>query len=368
MATTVRYTRDPKVRQKLSFRSGDNRMRRATGPAGLRRASDATRRAPTIILHPMTDRPDHDIERGDATAASQGTALLARRVAAELERWLAEPLGAGLHLVATPIGNLGDMTLRALAVLARADVVYCEDTRHSRTLLAHFGIDRPLRAYHEHNADAERPRVLAGLARGRVIALISDAGMPLISDPGFKLVRDCVAAGHPVTCVPGASSVVSAVALSGLPTDRFHFAGFLPAREGQRQARLAELASIPSTLVIFEAPNRLAAALGDIAKVLGDDREVAVARELTKRFEEVRRGTAAEVAVWAEAEPPRGEIVIVVGPPAQRDATDDDIEAALIALMPGASLKEAAKEVAGKLGVPRSRAYDIGLRLKGRTS
>jgi len=276
-------------------------------------------------------------------------------------------LQGGLYLVATPIGNLGDITLRALAVLACADVVYCEDTRHSRTLLAHFGIDRPLRAYHEHNADAERPRVLSELARGHVVALISDAGTPLVSDPGFKLVRESLAAGHHVTGVPGASSVISAVTVSGLPTDRFHFAGFLPAREGQRTSRLAELAAIPATLVLFEAPKRLAATLADIAGVLGGERSVAVARELTKRFEEVRRGTAAELAAWAEAEPPRGEIVILVGPPPQREAADEDIEVELAALMPAASLKEAAKAVASKLGVPRSRAYDIGLRLKGRT-
>lgn len=317
--------------------------------------------------------PDHpkprDVSPSAATDAPPAAASpIVRRVAAELERWLAEPLAVGLYLVATPIGNLGDMTLRALAVLARADVVYCEDTRHSRMLLTHFGIDRSLRAYHEHNADAERPRVLGELARGRVIALISDAGTPLVSDPGFKLVRDVIAAGHHVTCIPGASSVISAVAVSGLPTDRFHFAGFLPSREGQRNTRLTELGSISATLVLFEAPNRLAATLADIAEVLGPDREVAVARELTKRFEEVRRGTAAEVAAWAAAEPPRGEIVILVGPPVQREVTDEDIETALAAALPTASLKEAAKLVAAKLGIPRSRAYETGLRLKGRTS
>jgi 16S rRNA (cytidine1402-2'-O)-methyltransferase len=225
-----------------------------------------------------------------------------------------------------------------------------------------------LRPYHEHNADAERPRVLADLARGRVVALISDAGTPLVSDPGFKLVRDAIAAGHHVTCLPGASSVTSAIAVAGLPTDRFHFAGFLPAREGQRASRLSELAAVPATLVLFEAPNRLAATLADIAAVLGGDRDVAVVRELTKRFEEVRRGKAAEVAAWAEAEPPRGEIVIVVGPPVEREATDADIEQAIAELLPAASLKEAAKTVAGRLGVPRSRAYDIGLRLKGKAS
>jgi 16S rRNA (cytidine1402-2'-O)-methyltransferase len=284
----------------------------------------------------------------------------------ELQRRLAEPLPGGLYLVATPIGNLGDISLRALAVLARADVICCEDTRHSRTLLAHFAIDRPLRAYHEHNADAERPRILARLAEGRVVALISDAGTPLVSDPGFRLVRDCIVAGHSVTSLPGASSVMNAVTLAGLPTDQFHFAGFLPSREGQRRTRLAELGAIPATLVLFEAPNRLAASMADIVEVLGGGRQVAVARELTKRFEEVRRGTAAEVAAWAAEEPARGEIVILVAPPAIHEATDVEIEAALAAHVPEMGLKEAVKAVAGRLGVPRSRAYDIGLKLKGR--
>jgi 16S rRNA (cytidine1402-2'-O)-methyltransferase len=292
---------------------------------------------------------------------------LATRVVAELQRRLTEPLPGGLYLVATPIGNLGDITLRAIAVLSRADLICCEDTRHSRTLLAHFAIDRPLRAYHEHNADAERPRILAKLAEGRVVALISDAGTPLVSDPGFRLVRDCIEAGHSVTSLPGASSVMNAVTLAGLPTDQFHFAGFLPSREGQRRTRLAELGAIPATLVLFEAPNRLAASMADIVEVLGSARQVAVARELTKRFEEVRRGTAAEVATWAADEPPRGEIVILVAPPVNHEATDVEIEAALAASLRPTSGTREAKAVAGRLGVPRSRAYDIGLKLKGRS-
>ncbi|MGE0765874.1 MAG: 16S rRNA (cytidine(1402)-2'-O)-methyltransferase [Hyphomicrobiaceae bacterium] len=316
----------------------------------------------------MPNRSDPKPESRTSSAETRVAAAppIARRVTSELERWLAEPLNPGLYLVATPIGNLGDITLRALAVLERADVVYCEDTRHSRTLLAHFGIDRFLRAYHEHNADAERPRVLDELARGRIVALISDAGTPLVSDPGFKLVREAIAAGAHVTVIPGASSVISAVAVSGLPTDRFHFAGFLPSREGPRRSRLGELAGLPATLVLFEAPNRLAAALSDIAEVLGGQREVAVARELTKRFEEVRRGTAAELSIWAEAEPPRGEIVILVGPSAPHEPTDEEIESAISALMPATSVKDAAKAVASRLGISRSRAYDIGLLIKKR--
>lgn len=315
----------------------------------------------------MSDPQDSD-EQDVPPAGTIGEAgtRIAARAAAELARWLAEPLSPGLYLVATPIGNLGDITLRALAVLARADLICCEDTRHSRTLLAHFAIDRPLRAYHEHNADAERPRLLAMLAKGRTIALISDAGTPLVSDPGFKLVRACLDAGHHVSSLPGASAVMAALTLSGLPTDQFHFAGFLPSREGQRRTRLAEVASVPATVILFEAPNRLAAALADIADVMGAGRPVAVARELTKRFEELRRATAAEVAAWAAAEPPRGEIVILVGPAPPREATDADIEAALAPLLAEMPLKEAARTVAASLDVPRTRAYEIGLALKDR--
>jgi 16S rRNA (cytidine1402-2'-O)-methyltransferase len=304
-------------------------------------------------------------DEGPEEAAEVG-ARLRSRVAAELDRWLAEPLARGLYLVATPIGNLGDITLRALAVLARADLICCEDTRHSRTLLAHFAIDRPLRAYHEHNADAERPRLLAMLAQGRTVALISDAGTPLVSDPGFKLVRACIEAGHRVTSLPGASAVLAALVGSGLPTDQFHFAGFLPVREGQRRTRIAELGALPSTVVLFEAPNRLAASLADIADVLGAERPLAVARELTKRFEETHRGTAAEVAAWAASEPPRGEVVILLAPPVRHEATDAEIEAALAPLIAEAGVKDAAKFVAARLGVPRSRAYAIGLALKDR--
>lgn len=313
------------------------------------------------------DRKSGPKEPGSSEAAALRERVAARAVS-ELERWLREPLPAGLCLVATPIGNLGDITLRALAVLARVDLICCEDTRHSRPLLAHFGIDRPLRAYHEHNADAERPRLLAMLAQGRTIALISDAGTPLVSDPGFKLVRDCIAAGHSVTSLPGASSVTAAMSLSGLPTDQFHFAGFLPVREGQRRSRLAELTAIPATIVLFEAPTRLAAALADISELMGPTREVAVARELTKRFEEVRRGAAAEVRAWAASEPTRGEVVILIAPPLPREVSDVEIETALSGMLEETSLKDAARTVAARLGVPRSRVYDIGLLIKERSS
>lgn len=314
----------------------------------------------------MRDPADIHRRQKDAAAETPAESGLGGRVMAELGRWLADPIAPGLHLVATPIGNLGDITLRALSVLARVDLICCEDTRHSRTLLSHFAIDRPLRAYHEHNADAERPRLLAMLAEGRSLALISDAGTPLVSDPGFKLVRDCIAAGHRVTSLPGASAVMAALVASGLPSDQFHFAGFLPVRETQRRARIAELGAIPATVLVFEAPGRLPATLADIAAVLGADRPIAIARELTKRFEEIRRGPAAEVADWAASEPPRGEVVILFGAPARHDATDAEIEAALGPLIEEAGVKEACKVVAARLGVPRSRAYAIALALRNR--
>jgi 16S rRNA (cytidine1402-2'-O)-methyltransferase len=290
---------------------------------------------------------------------------LAARAADSLRALLAEPLAPGLYLVATPIGNLADITLRALATLERADVVYCEDTRHSRTLLAHFAISRPTRAYHEHNAERERPRVLAELAAGRSVALISDAGTPLVSDPGYKLVREAIAAGHRVWSLPGASATLAALASAGLPTDAFLFAGFLPPRAGARRARLAELKAAPATLVFFEAPSRLADSLADIAAVLGA-REAAVARELTKLHEEVRRGSPAELAQWAAEAVPKGEMVILVGPPAPEEIADEAIAARLGTLLASMSLRDAAKAVAEELGVPRSRAYDLALALQRR--
>jgi 16S rRNA (cytidine1402-2'-O)-methyltransferase len=288
---------------------------------------------------------------------------VAARAADSLRGLLAEPLAPGLYLVATPIGNLADITLRALATLERADVVYCEDTRHSRTLLAHFAISRPTRAYHEHNAERERPRVLAELAAGRSVAVISDAGTPLISDPGYKLVREAIAAGNRVVSLPGASATLAALGSAGLPTDAFLFAGFLPPRAGARRSRLAELKAVPATLVFFEAPSRLAESLADMAAVLGA-REAAVARELTKLHEEVRRGSPVELAQWAAEVAPKGEMVILIGPPLAEEVSDEAIAARLAALLAGMSLRDAAKVVAEELGVPKSRAYDLGLALK----
>jgi len=303
---------------------------------------------------------DETSRTGSVNAAS-----LARAAALEVERQAAVPLAPGLYLVATPIGNLADVTLRALAVLARADVVYCEDTRHSRTLLSHYSIRATLRPYHEHNAETERPRILKELAEDRVVALISDAGTPLVSDPGFKLVREATAAGYAVIALPGPSATLAALTVSGLPTDAFFFTGFLPPKEGARRTRIAELAAVPGTLVLFEAPSRVAQSLSDLRDGLGD-REAVLARELTKLHEEVRRGRLSDLARASEESPPKGEVVIVVAPPEEADASDAVIEASLAPALETLSIRDASKMVADKLRVPKARVYDLALGLKRR--
>src|SRR5271156_5927936 len=210
----------------------------------------------------------------------------------------------GLHIVATPIGNLGDVTLRALETLAGADLIACEDTRVTRKLLDRYGIATPLTPYHEHNAAKARPLLLRRLGEGAAIALVSDAGTPLISDPGFKLVRAAADAGHTVTALPGASALLAGLTVAGLPTDQFFFAGFLPPKQAARRTRVAELSRIPATLVLFETGPRIAAALADLAAGLGEDREAALGRELTKLHEEVLRGDLATLArIFADSEP-----------------------------------------------------------------
>lgn len=287
----------------------------------------------------------------------------AARAGAELDRLVKDELPAGLYLVSTPIGNLADITLRALGVLARADVIYCEDTRHSRTLTSHYAIRVPLRPYHEHNAASERPRVLAELDAGKRVALISDAGTPLVSDPGFKLVREALEAGHRVESVPGVSAVLAALTVAGLPTDSFFFGGFLPHRQAARRSRLAELAAVPSTLVFFEAPSRLAEALADLADVYGT-RPAAVARELTKLHEEIRRGSLPELAASIDAGKVKGEIVMLVGPPGAREITDEVIVARLREMLASTTLRDASKAVAAELSVARARVYELGLQLR----
>jgi len=260
---------------------------------------------------------------------------------------------------------MGDITLRALAVLRAADLVACEDTRVFAKLARAHAIAAPTIAYADATQAAAEPRILAALGEGKVVALVSDAGTPLISDPGYRLVRAALAAGHKVSAVPGPSAVPLALALSGLPADRFLFAGFLPAKATERRRAIAELGAVPATLVLFEAPHRLPQALADLAELLGD-RPAAVARELTKLFEEVRREPLGVLARHYAAHPEvKGEIVIVIGPPAAEAVGDADaVDHALREAMASASLKDAAAEVAGRFGRPRRLVYARALELK----
>jgi 16S rRNA (cytidine1402-2'-O)-methyltransferase len=277
-------------------------------------------------------------------------------------------LAPGLYLVATPIGAARDVTLRALDVLATADVLAAEDTRQARKLLDIHGIRRAARGivpYHDHNGAVQRPRLLAALAEGRSVALVSDAGTPLVADPGYRLATEAIAAGHAVHAVPGASALLAALAVAGLPTDRFLFAGFLPPKAGARGRALADLATVPATLVFYESPRRLAESLTAMAAVLGEGRRAAVCRELTKRFEEVRRGTLAGLAADYVDASPKGEIVVVVGPPLPATVEADTLDAALEAELEGLSVRDAATLVAERLGLPRRAVYARALELAG---
>ena len=272
-------------------------------------------------------------------------------------------LAPGLYIVSTPIGNARDITLRALDVLGRADLVACEDTRVTTKLLAIHGLGAPLTAYHDHNAQRVRPGLLKRLADGAAIALVTDAGTPLVSDPGYKLVAEAAAAGIAVFSVPGAAAPIAALTVSGLPTDRALFAGFLPPRRAARRTALAELAEAPATLVFFEVPRRLAAALDDMAETLGD-RPAAVARELTKLFEETRRGTLAGLAAHYHAEgPPKGEVVVVIGPPEKRVVTAETIDGLLVDALASQSVRDAAAGVAAATGAPRRAVYARALEI-----
>jgi 16S rRNA (cytidine1402-2'-O)-methyltransferase len=272
-------------------------------------------------------------------------------------------LPPGLYIVATPIGNLSDLSPRAAEVLAKANALAVEDSRVTAKLLRHVGVKRPMLPYHDHNADRVRPELLARM-REEAIALVSDAGTPLISDPGYKLVRDARAAGIPVTTIPGPCAAVAALTLAGLPTDRFLFLGFLPAKAGARAAAIAEVAAVRATLVLYESGPRLSATLAALAQGLGD-REAALAREISKRFEETVTGRLSELAArYAEA-PPKGEIVIVVAPPGEAEpAGEADVDAALAEAMARLSPSRAAAEVAEALGLPRRSVYERALKLK----
>jgi len=275
-------------------------------------------------------------------------------------------LEPGLYIVSTPIGNLRDITFRALDILAGADVVLAEDTRISRRLLDAYGVATPMRAYHDHNAAEARPDILRQLGEGARIALISDAGTPLVSDPGYKLVREAAAAGAAVVPIPGPSAALAGLAASGLPTDAFLFAGFPPARGGKRRAWLNAWAGVPATLVFYEAPSRLRASLAHMADAFGS-REAALARELTKKFEEIVRAPLPDLAArYAEAGPPKGELVILVGPPRDYGAGWDHarIDAALREAMASGSVRDAALIVAEDSGWPKREVYARALALK----
>lgn len=274
----------------------------------------------------------------------------------------------GLYLVATPIGNLGDITLRALETLAGVDIIACEDTRVSRRLTERFGISASLTPYHEHNAALARPKILDRLAQGGSVALVSDAGTPLISDPGFKLVREACAAGHAVIALPGASSVLTALAVAALPTDRFFFEGFLPSKQAARRARLGELSRIEATLVMFESGNRVQDTLADLATIMGE-RDGAICRELTKLHEEILRGPLKLLAQNAGDLETRGEFVLVVGPPAAHAQvmTPGELDAVLRSSLENGSVKDAVAHAVEMSGRPRREVYARALELARQT-
>jgi 16S rRNA (cytidine1402-2'-O)-methyltransferase len=279
----------------------------------------------------------------------------------------APPLDPALYIVSTPIGNLGDITIRALETLAACDVLACEDTRITRRLLERYGLRRKPNAYHEHNAAVAGPRLLDALAKGKSVALVSDAGTPLVSDPGYRLVHEARTAGLRVIPIPGASAPLAALAASGLPSDDFRFVGFLPVKDGARRSRVAEWTQLQSTLILFESPNRLVATLAAITDVFGGSRMVCVARELTKRFETIRTGTAAELLEQFTTETIKGEIVVLVAPAAEGagEWTGEATDALLRNLLKTMSVSKAAREAADATGLPKGDLYARLLALKG---
>jgi len=298
------------------------------------------------------DTPEPETGSADRTFSIGGHILTAPRAV------------PGLHLVATPIGNLGDITLRALETLASVDVIACEDTRMTRRLIERYAITAVLKQYHEHNAALARPKILERLAQGASIALVSDAGTPLISDPGFKLVREVCAAGHAVIALPGPSSVLAALTVAALPTDRFFFEGFLPSRETARRARLAELSRIDATLVMFDSGNRVQDTLADLADIMST-RDAAICREMTKLHETIKRGPVSELAKHAATLETRGEFVLVVGPPpADADVmTEASLDDLLRSQLAGHSVKDAVAHAVELSGRPRREIYARALAL-----
>ncbi|GAB4383336.1 16S rRNA (cytidine(1402)-2'-O)-methyltransferase [Albidovulum sp.] len=278
------------------------------------------------------------------------------------------PLEPGLHFVATPIGAARDITLRALDILAAAEVLAAEDTRTLRHLMEIHGVPlggRPLVAYHEHNGPRMRPLILAHLAAGRTVAYASEAGTPLVADPGYQLARAAIAAGHRIHAAPGPSALLAALTVSGLPTDRFLFAGFAPSGRGQRRRWLAELADLPATIVLYESPRRIQEMLEDLESCFGQERRAALCRELTKRFEEVTRGTVAELRAALAGRTIRGEIVLVIDRAGDRQVAPADVDDAIREALACHSMKDAVSLVAQQLGLPRRQVYQRALKLAG---
>jgi 16S rRNA (cytidine1402-2'-O)-methyltransferase len=303
-----------------------------------------------------TNPPDPPEQSGKRNYAINGQTLAAPRPA------------AGLYLVATPIGNLGDITLRALEVLAGVDLIACEDTRITRRLTERYAITAQLTPYHEHNAAQARPKLLERLAQGASIALVSDAGTPLISDPGFKLVREVCAAGFSVVALPGPSSVLAALSVAALPTDRFFFEGFLPPKQAARRARLTELSRLDATLVLFESGSRVQETLADLAGVMGG-RDAAICREMTKMHEEIKRGPLAELAQSAATLETRGEFVLVIGPQAEGSEvmTAEAVDDLLRDRLARDSVKDAVAHAVEVSGRPRREIYARALELAKET-
>ncbi len=282
-------------------------------------------------------------------------------------RFEAQSIDAGLHVVATPIGNLGDISIRALNVLAATDYILCEDTRVTSRLLERYGIRNTMKPYHEHNAEKVRPAIIAGLQDGKSFALVSDAGVPLVSDPGYRLVQACIAEGLAVTAIPGASATLTALALSGLPTDCFTFIGFLPQKSKARIDLLSSFKKLPSTLIAFESPHRIVDALADVTAALGE-RPIAMARELTKLHEEVLRGTANDVReILAARDSVKGEIVLVIAPPQDETVLidDDEVESAITAALTDHATSKAATIVAKMFDLKKEDIYARILKRKG---
>ncbi len=338
-------------------------MKRTGEDTGAARATSSRGKSGRCEPNRRSDasKPDRTTPPAVAEATTTGQPTTGQPMA---EALLEIGLAPGLYLVATPIGNLGDVTLRALAVLRGVDRIFCEDTRITAKLLARYGISTPLAVYHDHNAEQVRPVILAALHRGERVALVSDAGTPLVSDPGYKLARAAIAENLTVTAAPGPSAALTALILSGLPPDTFLFAGFLPPRQTARRRALERWVAVEATLVFFESTPRLAASLADMAETFGD-RPAAVARELTKLHEEIRRGRLADLADhYRDAGPPRGEAVIVVGPPERMEPDRGEIDGLLRAALAELGVRDAAAKLAAETGLPRGELYRRALAIR----